>query len=250
MFVNMENLKVMSALYGISAINKHFLSRPYHALVFKIDGQSVYTFGEEIITLSQGQVLFIPQGSTYTVSRLSSEESHYALINFSATLPNCQPTLFPCGSFHDFRYIIDRLIKVLLFDSPSGTFESLSLFYRVIAELYQHKRNAYSDPDKKQLIEAATSYLEDHIFDCDLKVTLLHTMCGISDTYFRRIFIAEYGVSPKKYILQKRLTQAKNILNGGDYTYVYEVAAAVGFDDPLYFSKVFKSFFGYFPSET
>lgn len=248
MFVNMEKLKIVSALYGKSFIKQHFTDRPYHALVFKIDGESVYTFSDKKLLLSQGQVLFIPMGASYTVSRVSPEESHYALINFTASLPEGQPRIFSCGDFHECRHMIDRLIRVLLFNSPSGVMESMSLFYKIAAVLYQYERKHYCSPDKKNLIKPATDYLERNIFDCGLKIGQLHTLCNISDTYFRKLFIAAYGVPPKKYVSEKRLAQAKNILDCGDYTYVHAVAAAVGFEDPLYFSKAFKNRYGYLPS--
>ena len=249
MFEDMEKLKIISALYGRSVHKQHFADRPYHALIFKIDGESVYAFHDKKIPLSQGQVLFIPMGASYTVSRTSPEESHYALINFTASLPDCQPRLFPCSDFHAFKHIIDRLIQVLLFSSPSGVMESMSLFYKIATVLYQYERKNYCSSDKRNLIKPATDYLENNIFDCCLKIGQLHTLCNISDTYFRKIFIAVYGIPPKKYVLQKRLAQAKNILDCGDYTYVYAVAAAVGFEDPLYFSKVFKNRYGYLPSD-
>ena len=74
-------------------------------------------------------------------------------------------------------------------------------------------------------------------------------MCNISDTYFRKIFISVYGVSPKGYVQNKRLVQAKNILDSGEYTHIYEVAHSVGFVDALYFCKLFKNTYGYFPSK-
>lgn len=249
MFENMEKLKIVSVLYGKSSIKQHFADRSYHALIFKIDGESVYTFHDKKITLSEGQVLFIPMGATYTVSRVSPEESHYAVINFTASLPDCQPRIFPCRDFHEFKHMIDRLIRVLLFYNLSGVLEGMSLFYKIAAVLHQYERKNYCNSDKRNLIKPATDYLENNIFDCGLKIGHLHALCNISDTYFRKIFIAVYGISPKKYVLQKRLAQAKNILDCGDYTYVHAVAAAVGFEDPLYFSKVFKNKYGYPPSD-
>ena len=249
MFEDMEKLKIISALYGKSVHKQHFADRSYHALIFKIDGESVYTFPDKKIMLPQGQVLFIPMGASYTVRRVSQEESHYAVINFTASLSDCQPKIFSCGDFHQFKHMIDRLIRVLLFDNLSGELEGISLFYKMAAVLHQYERKNYCNSDKRNLIKPATDYLENNIFDCGLKIGQLHRLCNISDTYFRKIFIAVYGVSPKKYVLQKRLAQAKNILDCGDYTYIYGVAAAVGFEDPLYFSKVFKNRYGYLPSD-
>jgi AraC-like DNA-binding protein len=248
MFENMEKLEIVNALYGISNLNKQFSNRPYHALIFKIDGESKYTFKTESITLSQGQVLFIPKGESYSVSQISPGESHYALINFTSSLPDASPLLYNCNLFDDFKHYIDRLIRASLFNNLSGRFEMMSLFYKIVSVLYQNNRKNYCDTSKINLIKPATEYLENTIFNSDLKVGNLHMMCNISDTYFRKIFLSIYGVSPKKYVQKKRLAQAKNILDSGEYTHIYEVANSVGFDDALYFSKLFKNTYGYFPS--
>lgn len=250
MFENMEKLKIVNVSYGISSISKQFTDRPYHALIFKIDGESEYAFHSQRLTISAGQVLFIPKGETYTVQRFSENESHYALINFTASLPDASPHLYDCNSFDEFKCTIDRLVRVSLFDSLAGQFECISLFYKIVSTLQQSNRKNYGDSNKRILIRPAIDYAESNIFRCDLKIGSLHTMCGISDTYFRKIFVSMYGVTPKKYVLNKRLIQAKNILDSGEYNHIYEVAASVGFEDALYFSKLFKSRYGYFPSNS
>ena len=250
MFENMENLEIINALYGISSPNKNFINRPYHALIFKVDGESEYSFATKKITLSKGNVLFIPKGESYSVTQRSCGESHYALINFLASFPDTGPRIYTGYSFDDFKYAVDRMIRTSLLDELSGRFETVSLFYRILSLLYQNDRKKYCDSTARETIKPAADYLESRIFDPDLKVGKLHTMCRISDTYFRKIFISVYGVSPKKYVLNKRLIQAKRILDSGEYTHVYEVANAVGFHDALYFSKSFKEQYGYFPSKS
>lgn len=92
-------------------------------------------------------------------------------------------------------------------------------------------------------------YLKEHIFDCSLKAHELHTYCGVSDTYFRKTFVSQFGTSPQKYIINKRLTQAKNIIDNGEYDSISEVALSVGYEDALYFSKVFRNKYGTAPSK-
>ena len=87
------------------------------------------------------------------------------------------------------------------------------------------------------------------IYDCDLKAEILPQLCGISGTYFRKIFQANYSVTPQKYILSKRLAHAKNIIDNGDYDTISEIAASVGYSDPLYFSRAFKKKYGISPSQ-
>ena len=80
-------------------------------------------------------------------------------------------------------------------------------------------------------------------------VDTLHTLCGISDTYFRKIFIARFGTSPQKYIVNKRISQAKSMLEAGDFDTISEISASVGYNDPLHFSRAFKKKYGVAPSK-
>ena len=97
-------------------------------------------------------------------------------------------------------------------------------------------------------LEPALKFLEKHIFDPDLKIGKLHDLCGISDTYFRQLFLARFGISPKKYVIKRRLAQAKAISDSGEYDTIGEVAMMTGFEDALYFSKAFRNKYGYPPS--
>lgn len=87
------------------------------------------------------------------------------------------------------------------------------------------------------------------MYDCSLNIHKLHNLCDISDTYFRQIFVSKFGTTPQKYITSRRLSHAKSIIDSGDFHTISEVAASVGFSDPLYFSKVFKKMYGVSPSD-
>ena len=63
-----------------------------------------------------------------------------------------------------------------------------------------------------------------------------------------RIFHAEYGIPPLKYVHMLRIGRAKLLLN--DMTLgVSEIAYRVGFNDPVYFSELFRKMTGASPSE-
>ena len=71
----------------------------------------------------------------------------------------------------------------------------------------------------------------------------------MSDTYFRKIFKANYGISPMEYIINKRMSRAQSIITSGEYNSINEVALSVGYSDALYFSRVFSKKFGICPSK-
>ncbi|MCD4771786.1 MAG: helix-turn-helix domain-containing protein, partial [Bacteroidales bacterium] len=57
------------------------------------------------------------------------------------------------------------------------------------------------------------------------------------------------GLSPLEFIRQIRLLQAKELLSKQAFNSVAEISAAVGFNNPHYFSRLFKIMFGQSPAE-
>ena len=68
---------------------------------------------------------------------------------------------------------------------------------------------------------------------------------NISRAYLRNIFYKSERISPQGYLMRIRMNRAAELM-GGDYT-VTEIAAAVGYDDVLQFSKMFSKYFGVSP---
>ena len=72
-----------------------------------------------------------------------------------------------------------------------------------------------------------------------LSVAEIAKECGVSEGYFRRKFLKETGVSPRKALIDIRMQEASSMLTCGFYS-VTEVSEAVGYSDPKYFSTAFK----------
>jgi AraC-like DNA-binding protein len=70
----------------------------------------------------------------------------------------------------------------------------------------------------------------------------------MSEVSFRKKFRQYAGMTPSAYILKQKLQHAKRLLRSGLYS-VAEAAQGAGFDDPSYFSKVFKKHTGLLPGE-
>ena len=62
------------------------------------------------------------------------------------------------------------------------------------------------------------------------------------------LFKKEVGISPHKYITDVRIRQAKYLLEYSDLN-INEVSVSVGFEDALYFSRMFKKYTGVSPQK-
>ena len=64
-----------------------------------------------------------------------------------------------------------------------------------------------------------------------------------------KIFKAETGDTPIRYLINIRLEKAKELLENGWEGSIQEVAMEVGYDDAYHFSKLFKKRYGVSPSK-
>lgn len=78
-------------------------------------------------------------------------------------------------------------------------------------------------------------------------VASLAAMVGLSTSRLGALFREHVGVSPTTYQSQLRMARARELLDSTDLA-VAAVAAASGFDDPLYFSRQFARVHGVAPS--
>lgn len=249
MFDEIENLKLTDVIQGISVHHRAFPARPSHALIFKISGESRYTFRDREISLTKGEMLFIPKGAVYTVDLVSQGCSRFVLINFQADLSSGYPRKYRFDDQGMFSYMCTRLCKHRVLDTAADKYKCISLFYELLAYIAESGKTAPQMIGKISKIAPAVEYMKENLFDPTLKIGQLHLLCGVSDTYFRKVFISHFGSSPKQYVLNRRLTHAKALIKNGEFNSISEVALLSGFDDALYFSRVYKAKYGFPPSE-
>ena len=89
--------------------------------------------------------------------------------------------------------------------------------------------------------------MEGHIADPDLKIDKVCLSVGLSRAQLYRKMKALTGYSMADLIKEVRLKRAQQLLQDKKFQ-ISEVAYMVGFSDPEYFRKSFKSKFGYPPS--
>lgn len=241
-----DNFELLSVLHLVSPDLFYTPGRPSHALVFRRSGAVDYDFGTRKTRQELGEVMFLPKGTVFTAIPVGAEGSTYTIINFHGDCSFTEVKKMTLGP--EMMDIFSRLDRCTAMDPERDRYWILSDFYAILAQLAQQEQHGYYSRSSMILIEPALELMRKKLFDPNLNVGQLPAVCGLSDTYFRNLFAARFGVSPKKYILDRRLIHAKQLLESGECRFVREAARLSGFEDPLYFSRIFKARYGYPPS--
>ena len=191
--------------------------------------------------------MLIPKDTVFSATLASQEESIYTVVNFQGDFSLTEPKKLTLGK--ETVNIYNCLDRCANLDPEQDRFMILSDFYRIAAHLSSQEQNATYPRDSMTLIEPALELIRKDLYSPELKVGLLHVVCSLSDTYFRNLFVARFGVVPKQYILDRRLAHAKQLLESGECRFVSDAARLSGFEDPLYFSRIYKARYGHPPSD-
>ena len=104
------------------------------------------------------------------------------------------------------------------------------------------------DEQDKKLRDLLDTWLSAHISDSNLSIDQFAEKMGYGRTTFYKKVKKLTGQTPNDYIKGMRMERATELLKDDTLT-VAEVSYKVGIEDPFYFSKSFKSYFGISPSQ-
>ncbi|MBE5855872.1 MAG: helix-turn-helix transcriptional regulator, partial [Lachnospiraceae bacterium] len=90
-------------------------------------------------------------------------------------------------------------------------------------------------------------YVDQH-FTEDLSRETLSDLFYFDEDYITRLFKKETGLSFKNYVIEKRLSLAKDLLEHSSAP-IHEIATRVGYDNYSYFTRLFKKTYQLTPIE-
>lgn len=127
-------------------------------------------------------------------------------------------------------------------------FHAIEAFEAYIGDYWSSARHYVIDLEhQSNLIQRITDYI-DHHYKEDISRTKLAEMVFLSPDHLARMFKRDTGETLVKYITDKRMAAAKEMLSQSD-TPIYQVALQVGYDNYSYFTKAFKQKVGLSPGD-
>lgn len=148
-----------------------------------------------------------------------------------------------CGNFADVQKKISRYLLMIdcEFKEQKTDFMILvnNLLENILLEIKRISRHyPEKSTDHKDTIYQALNYIDEY-FLTDISSEQLAAISKYSYDRFRHIFKKVMNISPKQYIINKRLEYSKKLLASTDFS-VTEISYQCGFSSTSHFIQVFK----------
>lgn len=126
--------------------------------------------------------------------------------------------------------------------------EKLRFYYQSLTSHTPLTNLPVPEPEEASFVKTVRQIIEAHLDNEQLSVESLAVNLDLSRSQVTRKVKSLTGMTTVQFIQDIRLANARTLLQD-DSTSVAEIAYQVGFSDPRYFSKSFKSKFGYSPTD-
>lgn len=218
------------------------------------------------LELRPGQVLFLPAGIGHCQGRFCRENFQGVLISepeenirsalksLCPGLPSAMPAfLHGCRVVHAALWnqsmfqVLEQLPECL--QGEYCRLKMLELLYLLHAGIHsrQPAEDDYYDPYQVQVVEKIHDYLAEHLEE-RLTIPRLAEAFNISGTMLKSCFRQMYGKPLHRYLLERRMERAAELLSGTDQP-VIEIAALAGYSSTSQFGIMFKAYYQMTPAQ-
>lgn len=211
-----------------------------YAVAFCKSGRRIYEIDGKEYVHDKNTVIFLPKGATYNLR--CTEDGVFYIFSFTCPPDHAFSQIFVqhIQSPDWYWSRIEKIRNLFLFSPHS--MKLMSLFYQLLSALSDESQR------KDNIIAQSIAYMEENYSSPLLTNTLLAKKAKISEVYFRRLFIAKYGMTPKQYIIDIRIRLAKQLLSESDLS-ISQIAEQSGFSNVFQFCTSFKQKVGMTPTE-
>lgn len=224
--------------------NRRFANqgRPFSALSFRYDSDTTIECAGKTYDVNN-TICYFPPDLPY--NRLTRRD-HLIAIHFeSHTYFSSQLEMFTPRQPEAYRQLFQQALDCWNAQKSGYQLRTAAILYQILAMAHDENK---ADKTAQTLVDKALKVLDDNYLRKDFFIFDAARELHISEVYLRRLFKRETGISPKQYLLQKRIRKAVSLLET-DYFSIADIASQSGFNDPKYFSVAFKKMIGSSPSE-
>lgn len=229
----------------------------YNKFYYICDGEGWLKIGKQEFYPKSGQLFFMPAGVKQSYSTISNNTFIKYWCHFTAKIGDIN-----VYNFIKFPFFIDvknkeeveNLFLKLISHYDNEEISSflyaqavlVELFARFIKNIPTDNLHLYPSLSIKK-VNDILQYVRSNLH-MNFTIEQLAKMANFHPNYFIRFFKKHMGSSPINYINRMKMEKAKNLLTAKEMN-VTEIAYATGFNDVYHFSKAFKRYTGFSPTE-
>lgn len=214
-------------------------NRKWFALTFCNEGQITYFHNGREFVSEPGCAVVLPRGQSYSLR--GDKKGTFPVINFSARNFPCEEiTVIPINDSESFIRDYEKMKALFLFERNRA--KVMGMFYDMVHRISMGNDSAHG------AIGQIIDYVENSYSDSTLTNKSLAASFGISEVYLRKLFSKHFATTPKQYITDIRISQAKRLLSEGRLK-VADVAERCGFTNQYHFCRIFKEKAGQTPTD-
>lgn len=218
-----------------------FRVQTFYTLHFVLSGEGVLKTGGEVYDVKAGEMFFLPPNEEICYYPRQEKPWTYVWFSFVGEdalriKNNLEFTDAPVRKFENQQKIFITLKSMFEnLKQGEGYYSALSSFYKVL-DILTVDNTVNVTKNAKIIIDS--SFTQNNFS--------LEQLCkdvGVSHPHLLRLFKEKYGITLVKYLVQKRIEYACQLLVTTELS-VKSVAYSSGFVDELHFMKTFKKYMG------
>lgn len=231
---------------------------PENFLFYCVDGHGWYQIGDQRFDVGPNEFFILPQNVEHAYGSNGDHPWSIYWIHFGgdslkefnemrAVQKHFKP--FYIKNNGDILSMFSRIYKTLElgYSIDNLLFANMCLSHFLTLFVYNSRHYAMAANDKIDCVDSAILHMQEHINE-NISLNDLSSQYNYSVSRFSNLFKQKTGYAPIDYFVQMKMQKACQQL---DFTSrsVKDIAFSMGFDDPYYFSKRFRTMIGMSPKK-
>lgn len=216
-----------------------------HIAVLIIKGKGTFNFDNGSVDYSTGSIIFVFKNENFFA--VCDSETEYMYITFGGTRADELFKRFGINKEHRLFLNNDGLIPLWKESLSRANEDNIDLAAESML-LYTFSRLSGCVDKKNAVMSNITEMTEKRFNDPELSIAVIAKELGYNSNYLSHFFKKRAGVTYSEYLRNLRIKYAISLLEHGIDS-VKNIALLSGYDNPLYFSTVFKKSVGVSPKD-